>query len=278
MPPATASSRRQKPLLAVTGLRVQRGNATLLHDISWRVEKGQHWVILGANGCGKTSLLKTLTGYLSSTSGDIELLGARYGESDWRDLRFHIGIVTAAFHPSIPPAEPALETVISGKYAQLDLWAPTSKADETAARKLLETAGASHLADREWIFLSQGERQRILIARALMAKPRLLILDEPCAGLDPVSREHFLGFMERLARQKNAPAFVLVTHHVEEITPAFTHTLILRSGRVVTAGPIATTLTDTHLSTAFGEPVKIAKDRGIWRLLFSQAARHAPKI
>lgn len=276
--PSAASARRSHPLLAITGLRVQRGNATLLHDVSWRVERGQHWIILGANGCGKTSLLKTLTGYLSSTSGDIELLGQRYGESDWRDLRLHIGIVTAAFHPSIPPAEPALETVISGKYAQLDLWAPTTRADEKAARKLLNLAGAAHLADREWIFLSQGERQRILIARALMARPRLLILDEPCAGLDPVSREHFLGFIERLARQKNSPALVLVTHHVEEITPAFTHALILRAGRVVDDGPLAATLTHENLSTAFGEPVKIAKDRGIWRLLFSQAARHASKI
>ncbi|MGC4074025.1 MAG: ABC transporter ATP-binding protein [Nibricoccus sp.] len=277
MPSATAS-RRLKPLLAVTGLRVQRGNATLLHDVSWRVERGQHWVILGANGCGKTSLLKALTGYLSTTAGDIELLGERYGESDWRELRFHIGIVTAAFHPSIPPAEPALETVISGKFAQLDLWAPTTKADEKAGRKLLELAGASHLADREWIFLSQGERQRILIARALMAKPRLLILDEPCAGLDPVAREHFLGFIERLAQQKNSPAFVLVTHHVEEITPAFTHALILRSGRVVDDGPLASTLTSENLSTAFNEPVKITRDRGIWRLLFSRAARRSPKI
>ena len=277
MPPA-AASRRPKPLLAVSQLRVQRGNATLLHDVSWRVERGQHWVILGANGCGKTSLLKALTGYLSTTAGDIELLGERYGESDWRELRFHIGIVTAAFHPSIPPAEPALETVLSGKFAQLDLWAPTTRADEKAARKLLDLAGAGQLADREWIFLSQGERQRILIARALMAKPRLLILDEPCAGLDPVAREHFLGFVERLASQKNSPAFVLVTHHVEEITPSFTHALILRAGRVVKDGSLAATLTDENLSTAFGEPVKIARDRGIWRLQFSRAARHAPQI
>ena len=277
MPPA-AASRRPKPLLAVSQLRVQRGNATLLHDVSWRVERGQHWVILGANGCGKTSLLRALTGYLSTTAGDIELLGERYGESDWRELRFHIGIVTAAFHPSIPPAEPALETVLSGKFAQLDLWAPTTRADEKAARKLLDLAGAGQLADREWIFLSQGERQRILIARALMAKPRLLILDEPCAGLDPVAREHFLGFVERLASQKNSPAFVLVTHHVEEITPSFTHALILRAGRVVKDGPLAATLTDENLSAAFGEPVKIVRDRGIWRLQFSRAARHAPQI
>ena len=276
--PSDTPSRRSKPLLAVSGLRVQRGEATLLHDVSWRVDRGQHWVILGPNGCGKTSLIKALTGYLSTTAGDIELLRERYGESDWRDLRFHIGIVTAAFHPSIPPAEPAIETVISGKFAQLDLWAPTTPADHKAAMKLLELAGAAHLADREWIFLSQGERQRILIARALMAKPRLLILDEPCAGLDPVSREHFLGFVERLARQKNSPALVLVTHHVEEITPAFTHALILRNGRVVDDGPLSATLTDENLSKAFGEPVKIGKDRGIYRLLFSQAARRAPKI
>jgi iron complex transport system ATP-binding protein len=276
--PSAASVRHQPPLLAVSNLRVQRGDATLLHDVSWRVERGQHWVILGPNGCGKTSLLKALTGYLSTTAGDIELLGQRYGESDWRDLRLHIGVVTAAFHPSIPPAEPAIETVISGKFAQLDLWAPTTRADNKAAMKLLELAGAAHLADREWIFLSQGERQRVLIARALMAKPRLLILDEPCAGLDPVSREHFLGFVERLARQEKSPAIVLVTHHVEEITPAFTHALILRAGRVVRAGPLPTTLTDETLSNAFGEPVSLAKKHGVLRLQFSRAARRASKI
>jgi iron complex transport system ATP-binding protein len=276
--PSAASVRHQPPLLAVSNLRVQRGDATLLHDVSWRVERGQHWVILGPNGCGKTSLLKALTGYLSTTAGDIELLGQRYGESDWRDLRLHIGVVTAAFHPSIPPAEPAIETVISGKFAQLDLWAPTTRADNKAAMKLLELAGASHLADREWIFLSQGERQRVLIARALMAKPRLLILDEPCAGLDPVSREHFLGFVERLARQEKSPAIVLVTHHVEEITPAFTHALILRAGRVVRAGPLPTTLTDETLSNAFGEPVSLAKEPGVLHLQFSRAARRASKI
>jgi iron complex transport system ATP-binding protein len=275
---SVTARRRTLPLLAVTGLRVQRGNATLLREISWRVEHGQHWVIVGPNGCGKTSLLKSLTGYLSPTSGDIELLGQRYGESDWRDLRLQIGVVTAAFHPSIPPAEPAIETVISGKFAQLDLWAPATRADHHAAMKLLTLAGAAHLADREWIFLSQGERQRILIARALMARPRILILDEPCAGLDPVAREHFLGFVERLARQKSSPALVLVTHHVEEITPAFTHTLVLRAGAVVASGPLKTTLTSENLSTAFGEPVKLAREKNVLRLAFSRAARRSPKI
>jgi iron complex transport system ATP-binding protein len=215
---------------------------------------------------------------LSASAGEIELLGQRYGETDWRDLRLQIGVVTAAFHQSIPPAEPAIETVISGKFAQLDLWAPTQPGDHRAARRLLALAGASHLADREWIFLSQGERQRVLIARALMANPRLLILDEPCAGLDPVAREHFLGVIERLAQQRDRPALVLVTHHVEEITPAFTHALVLREGRVIANGPIATALTGPILSTAFGESVKIKKTRGVWRLQFSRAARHVSKI
>ncbi len=274
----SSSSRRARPLLNVSSVRIQRGDATLLHDVSWRVGRGEHWAIIGPNGCGKTSLLKALTGYLSTTAGDIELLGKRYGETDWRELRLLVGVVTAAFHPSIPPAEPALETVISGKYAQLDLWAPTTAADEKAARRLLEMAGAAHLAEREWIYLSQGERQRVLIARALMAKPRLLILDEPCSGLDPVAREHFLGFLDRLARQKNSPSLVLVTHHVEEITPAFTHALVLRAGRVVASGPLAETLTSPALSAAFGEPVRIKREHNVWRLVFSRAARRSPRI
>ncbi len=275
---ASSSSSRSRPLLAVSGLRIQRGDATLLHDVSWRIARGEHWAVIGPNGCGKTSLLKALTGYLSTTAGDIELLGKRYGETDWRELRLLVGVVTAAFHASIPPAEPALETVISGKFAQLDLWAPTTAADEKAARRLLALAGAEHLAEREWIYLSQGERQRVLIARALMAKPRLLILDEPCAGLDPVAREHFLGFIERLARPKNSPSLVLVTHHVEEITPAFTHALVLRAGRVVARGALAETLTGETLSTAFGERVGIVRENHVWRLQFSHAARQSPRL
>jgi iron complex transport system ATP-binding protein len=271
-------ARRPSSLLEVSALHVQRGHATLLRDISWRVERGQHWVILGPNGCGKTSLLKTLTGYLSPTAGEIELLGKRYGESDWRDLRLQIGVVTSAFQSSIPPAEPAIETVISGKFAQLDLWAPTTRADRTAALRLLRTVGAAPLENREWLFLSQGERQRVLIARALMAKPRLLILDEPCAGLDPVSREHFLGFIERLARRRTSPALVLVTHHVEEITPSFTHALVLCAGGVIARGPLRRTLSSETLSAAFNEPVKIARKHGALRLSFPRTARRSARL
>jgi iron complex transport system ATP-binding protein len=244
-------------VLEVKNLRIARGRATILHDVNWRVGTGENWVILGANGSGKTSLLKALTGYLSPTAGEISLLGRRYGECDWRELRLKIGVVTSAFTASIPPAELALDTVMSGKYAQLDLWHRTTRADRAAALRLLRVAGLAALADRAWVYLSQGERQRVLIARALMARPRLLILDEPCAGLDPVARENFLRFIEKLARSRTA--LVLVTHHVEEIMPAFTHALLLRAGRVHAAGPRAQVLTSKNLSAIFGASLQLAR-------------------
>jgi iron complex transport system ATP-binding protein len=265
-------------ILEVNNLRVARGNAVILDDVSWRVESGQHWAILGANGSGKTSLLKALTGYLSPTAGDIALLGRRYGSCDWRELRLKIGVVMSAFAASIPPAETALDTVVSGKFAQLDLWHPVTRADRAAALRLLQGNGLGALANREWLYLSQGERQRVLIARALMARPHVLILDEPCAGLDPVARENFLEFIEQLARRSSverngshSPTLVLVTHHVEEITPAFTHALLLRGGRVLAAGPRRQALTSKNLSATFGSPLRIARSGVRYRLDFARA-------
>ncbi len=249
------------PVLEVSRLRVVRGRTVILRDVSWRVGAGENWVILGANGSGKTSLLKALTGFLSPTEGGFAVLGRRYGASDWRELRLHLGIVTSAFAQSIPPSEVALDTVISGKYAQLDLWHAGTRADRAAALRLLRLTGIARLADREWAYLSQGERQRVLIARALMARPRLLILDEPCAGLDPVARRRFLATLERIARHRGlrATALVLVTHHVEEITPAFSHALLLRAGRVLAAGPREAVLNSANLSRTFGAPLRLRR-------------------
>jgi iron complex transport system ATP-binding protein len=258
-------------ILDVSGLRVTRGDTVILPGLDWRVRRGEHWTILGANGCGKTTLLKTLLGYLSPSAGDIAVLGHRYGETDWRELRLKLGIVTSALQASVPAAEPALETVVSGRYAQLDLWLTPTRADITAAKKILRLLSAARLLNREWQFLSQGERQRVLIARALMARPRLLILDEPCAGLDPVAREGFLLFLGRLARRKNCPALVLVTHHVEEILPCFTHALLLRSGRVIAAGPRSTTLTTLRLRATFGVPLRLRRRAGRFSLGFPAA-------
>lgn len=257
--PASKPSRIPPPILDVAGLSISRGATDILRGVDWRVQRGEHWVILGPNGCGKTSLLKAILGYFSPSQGRLSVLGREYGHTDWRDLRLHIGIVTSALQTSIPPAEPALETVVSGKFAQLDLWATPSAADWSAARKWLRFLGGGHLEKREWLYLSQGERQRVLIARALMAKPKLLVLDEPCAGLDPVAREEFLHFMDRITRR--GPALVLVTHHVEEITSGFTHALILRQGQALAAGPLDRILTSRVLSRAFGAEIILTRRR-----------------
>lgn len=247
------------PVLRVAGLTICRGHTRILDQVAWEVRPGEHWAILGANGSGKTSLLRSLTGYLAPTAGDIHLLGQHFGESDWRELRLHIGMVTNGFSMLIPVCETALDTVVSGKFAQLDLWARVAAADRAAGRRLLRLVRAGYLEKREWQHLSQGERQRVLIARALMAKPRLLILDEPCAGLDPVAREEFLQIINSLARRRGAPALVLVTHHVEEITPAFTHALLLRGGRVHASGPCRRTLNSKSLSAVFSRPVRLSR-------------------
>ncbi len=261
------------PLLQLADLRIQREETSLLAGVDWKVQPGEHWVILGPNGAGKTSLLRALTGYLPPTSGNIQVLGHTYGEHDWRELRLVIGWVSHSLQSSIPGEESALDTVISGKFAQLDLWARVTRADRAAARRCLASVGGLALAKRLWRMLSQGERQRVLIARALMARPRLLILDEPCAGMDPVSRQDFLHHLQALARRRRGPALLLVTHHVEEITPAFTHALLLRQGRAVAAGPLASTLSSASLSQAFDRPVTLVQEATGYRLVLPAATR-----
>ena len=250
------------PLIEVQKLVVERGEGRILHGLDWRVEPGQHWVILGANGSGKTSLLMALTGYLMPTSGDISVLGRTFGESDWRELRREIGIVSSNLRQRIEDTESAREVVASGKYAMLNFWGTLTRQDKTEAAEWLEKVGCAPLARRAWGVLSQGERQRVLVARALIAAPRLLILDEPCAGLDPVAREQFLHFLQRLGSATECPALVLVTHHVEEITPAFTHALLLRGGEVVSAGKMSAALTSATLGATFGCPVTLARRGG----------------
>jgi iron complex transport system ATP-binding protein len=254
--------RVSRNVLEVSSLSLKRGGTKILRDVSWRVTRGQHWVILGANGSGKTSLLSALTGYLMPTAGDILLLGQRYGESDWRELRKRVGLVSSSVRQMMSDDEPALESVISGKFAMIELWGRVTRSDRARATKLLRQVECAYLADRPWRVLSQGERQRVLIGRALMAKPGLLILDEPCAGLDPAAREHFLRFLQRLGRGKHAPTLVLVTHHVEEIMPVFSHVLILKNGRALAAGRKSKTLKPEILSEALNARVKLKQLRG----------------
>jgi iron complex transport system ATP-binding protein len=249
----------KSPILEISNLRIERGGTVILDGVNWRVERGQHWVILGANGSGKTSLLSTLTGYLMPTSGEILLLGKTYGQSDWRELRRKVGLVSSSVRQMMADDEPVLETVASGKYAMIDFWGRLSRADKNRALKILRQIECAQLAERSWRVLSQGERQRVLIGRALMAEPRVLILDEPCAGLDPAAREHFLRFLQRLGKTKNSPTLVLVTHHVEEIMPVFSHLLVLKNGKVLAAGEKSGVLNSKNLSSAFGARMRLQR-------------------
>jgi len=253
------------PVIEVSDLVVER-DVSILRGIDWRVERGQHWVIVGANGSGKTSLLRALTGYFPPTAGTIRVLGKTYGRSDWRELRKKVGLVSSSVHQLMPEGETALAAVVSGKLAMIGQWGEVADADRSAAARILRRIEAPSLAERPWLHLSQGERQRVLNGRALMADPRLLILDEPCAGLDPVAREHFLQFLERLARSKSAPAMVLVTHHVEEITAAFSHLIVLKQGQVIAAGPRRNVLNSKTLSAAFDAQVRLTRRAGRYSL------------
>ncbi len=260
------SQRRGRPprgsaVLRVEGLCIVRGGETILDDVSWCVEPGQHWAILGANGSGKTSLLSALTAYLTPSAGRVEVLGAAYGRTDWRELRKHVGLVSSSIRQMIGDEATALEIIVSGKDAALNVWGRLAETDRARGTRLLRQVEGGALAARRWGVLSQGERQRVLIGRALMASPALLILDEPCAGLDPLAREGFVQFLQRLGGRKRAPALVLVTHHVEEIADVFTHALLLRGGRVLAAGRKETVLTTAGLTAAFGAPMRLRRDR-----------------
>jgi len=252
--------------LHVQGLTVRRYDTVILDDVEWTVKAGEQWVILGANGSGKTSLLNTLSGILPATDGAIQVFGETFGMTDWSKLREVIGIVNHTLSGWINEDETTLETVIGGIYNQINYWGEITREDYDRAIEILERYELDYAAERIWQQLSQGERQRTLICRALLANFKLLILDEPCAGLDPVARGKFLRFIEGLTQQDDAPALILVTHHVEEITPGFTHVLLLKEGQVFKAGPKEEVMNSKCLSEAFQSDLKLHLDGSSYRL------------
>ncbi|CAN5374982.1 ABC transporter ATP-binding protein [soil metagenome] len=255
-------------MLGVRGLRVERGAAVLLDGIDWVVERGEHWAMLGPNGSGKSSLLSAICGYLVPTAGEITLLGKTYGESDWLELKREVGLVSSVVANRMEPGETALGAVISGARGMINFRGQPTRDERERANSLLAQVRAGDLGDRRWGLLSQGERQRVLIARALMSGCGILFLDEPCAGLDPVARQRFLTFLqEGLAAQDGAPSLVLVTHHVEEIIPAMEHVLVLGpGGAVVASGDVREVLRSDILSEAFHAPVRVSRRRGGWSM------------
>lgn len=236
----------------------RRGQQNILQNINWNVRPGEHWAIVGLNGAGKTSLLNLLTGYTWPTKGTVSVLGKRYGTVDVREMRKRIGWVSSSFQQRIPPNQYSLDLVISGLHASIGLFKDPTKAHIRKALDLMETLGCAHLADRQYETASNGEKQKLLIARALMADPELLILDEACNGLDFLSRESLLQSVAALTRQPEAPTLLYVTHHIEEILPEFTHTLLLREGEIFAAGPTPEVLTTDSLTDLFRTPVHVS--------------------
>ena len=254
------------PILSVTGLAVTRRGTKILRGVDWTVNPGEMWTILGANGSGKTSLLSCLTGFLTPASGTVTVLGETYGASDWTQLKKRIGLVSSSVRQMVEDTERPREIIGSGRYGQINFRGRLTKDDHRQIATIARQVRCTTLLDRDWAVLSQGERQRVLTGRALMAKPELLILDEPCAGLDPVARDRFVHFMQRLASQKRGPAVVLVTHHLEEIPPACTHVLALHKGAVLTAGPITEVITNSTISKLFGAAATVSCRDGTWGL------------
>ena len=242
----------------LAGVSVVRGGATLLEGIDWTVDETDRWVIVGPNGAGKTTLLQILAAQLHPTAGKVGLLGEYLGSVDVFELRPRIGLTSAALADRLPRSEKVSDVVVSASYAVLGRWREEYDAlDHRRAKGLLDELGIGQLAQRTFGTLSEGERKRVQIARALMTDPELMLLDEPAAGLDLSGREQLVRSLADIAAGSSAPAIVLVTHHVEEIPPGFTHVLLLRQGRVVAAGPLEETLTSQALTDTFGLPLQL---------------------
>jgi len=227
------------PALELRNVSYVADGKRILHSIIWAVQPREHWAVLGPNGCGKTTLLKLACGYIWPNAGG-EIYRNGKALANLRELRKSIGWVTATLAAQIPEREMVLRTVVSGKFAQLGyiegFGGEANRRDYRMAQRFLEEMRCGHLSHQEFGTLSQGEQQKVLIARARMTRPYLILLDEPCAGMDPGARENFLATLDALGKQKNIPALIFVTHHIEEILPLFKKTLVLRDGRVLHAG------------------------------------------
>jgi iron complex transport system ATP-binding protein len=252
-------------VLKLRGVSVRRDTSMLLRSVDWTAHEDERWIVIGPNGAGKTTLLQVAATLMFPTEGTVEVLGSRLGDVDVFDLRPRIGLTSAAVAERVPSGEKVIDLVLTATYAILGRWKEEyESADVTRAVELLDALGCAHLIRRRFSTLSEGERKRVQIARAMMPDPEMLLLDEPAAGLDLGGREDLLRRLAQLASDPKAPMMVLVTHHVEEVPEGFTHAMLLRRGSVLAAGPIGDVFTARNLSRCFGVPLEIEYRRSRW--------------
>lgn len=238
----------------------------IVDNISWRVLEGERWALLGANGAGKTSLISTICAYNTPSEGEMSVDGKKYTEYNWSKMRERIALVGSQLRRGINRGEKVMEVVVSGKFAQINYWGRITRKLAKEAYAQMERFGIGHLVDSDWFLISQGERQKVLLARAMMLKPSVVFLDEPCSGLDPVARRDFVKFLGGLCADKNIPAIIMATHYVEEIPPEFTHAMVIKDGAVLAQGKIGKAMTSENLSLAYGAKCALSKKRGRYRL------------
>ena len=253
-------------VLKLRGVSVRRESSLLLRNVDWTAHEHERWIVIGPNGAGKTTLLQVAATLLYPTEGTVDVLGERLGDVDVFELRPRIGLTSASLAERVPAAEKVIDLVLTASYAILGRWKEEyDSSDVTRAVELLDALGCAHLIRRRFATLSEGERKRVQIARAMMPNPEILLLDEPAAGLDLGGREDLLRRLATLAQDPKAPMMVLVTHHVEEVPDGFTHAMLLRRGSVLVAGPIDEVFTARNLSRCFGVPLDIERHRNRWR-------------
>ncbi len=253
------------PVVRLRAVSVVRDGRPILDNVDWDVSPGERWAVLGPNGSGKTTLLHVAGMRLLPTRGSVEVLGARYGRTDARALRTRVALVSQAILRSLRPTLSAHDVVLTGRHAALEpWWHHYEPGDHARADALLDDAGLGRVSNQEFGVLSEGERQQVLLARALMGAPELLLLDEPAAGLDLAARERLVARLAALAADPETVPLVLVTHHVEEIPPGTTHVALLRGGRIVSAGAANTVLSSAAVSSCFDVPVTVERSGGRW--------------
>ncbi|MEY9093366.1 ABC transporter ATP-binding protein [Paenibacillus sp. RC84] len=242
-------------MIHLTDIHFIREERHILHDVSFHAEKGEHWVLLGKNGSGKTTLLELMNGYQFPSRGKVEVLGNRYGQVDVREVRKRIGYISQSLFEKMNLADTVWEAVATGEYAYLRFYQEIPEDVKKKAIGMLERIGLPHVAMQSIGTLSQGERKKVMLARSMMQKPELLIMDEPCSGLDLYEREKLLAAIREFSDQDMTVLYV--THHIEEIIPMFTHVALIEQGRIIAAGPKEEVLTPEHLYEAFQVPLEV---------------------